>query len=601
MHATSPMNRIKSHPIRLAVVYLGRHKARLASAVFWRSLYVLAPMQVPILTGAIADALAGGEVAFFGRAWSGSPQEAFTVAVAGLFGVALLYGLGAYVRLVETAKLSRRFVTHLRKALVEKLALLPLAQQRAYGTGELLSRVVSDTARMRRFVDRVFVQALTNVLRVGFPIVMLFVLDPRLALVALVIVPPQWFLVRALHRRLHRTSHAARNAQASLTTAVQEHLDGAESIQTLHAEEATIDRTHERAEVLEERELKRSTLSAGVGGVTWLMTGLGFALTWWLGGQQVLAGEMTLGTLIAFTGFVEFAYRPFRQFSTIANTYQSGLVALERIHDLLSTGTTLPVPAGAPALQVRDGHVVFDQVRLAYGTQRVLDGVCFEAAPRSVTAVVGRSGSGKSTLLRLVGRLLDPDAGQVRIDGQALDGVTLDSVRARVAFVPQQPVLFSGTILENLRIGRPDASPADVRAACEAASARGFIEEAEEGFETRIGHGGVCLSGGQAQRLALARALLCRPRILLLDEPTSALDVEAEAAIVETLRRLAQTMTVVVVAHRWQTIRCADRVVLLEAGRVVAQGTHETLMLEEPRYHDLFIPEARPAAGRQAA
>jgi ABC-type multidrug transport system fused ATPase/permease subunit len=221
----------------------------------------------------------------------------------------------------------------------------------------------------------------------------------------------------------------------------------------------------------------------------------------------------------------------------------------------------------------------------------VLNQVNLAIEPRQFVAVVGRAGAGKSSLLRLVPRLYDPNQGRVFIDGQGLDTVSLESLRAQVALVPQQPTLFTGTILENLRLGRPDASRRDVEAACAASGALEFIEHLADGFHTRVGRAGRSLSGGQVQRLAIARALLHRPRILLLDEPTSALDTESETLLVATLRRLGGEMTVVVAAHRPRTVRFADTIVLLDGGRVVREGTHDELLRRCQPYADLFATE----------
>jgi len=237
---------------------------------------------------------------------------------------------------------------------------------------------------------------------------------------------------------------------------------------------------------------------------------------------------------------------------------------------------------------VERGAVAFQNVSFAYQEEPVLEGVNFEAAPRQLTAFVGRSGSGKSSVLRLIARLYDPSEGRVRIDGQTLSGVTLRSLRRQVAVVPQHSTLFSMSVLENLRLGAPEASRAEVEVACEAAHALGFIEALPNGFETKVGRRGVSVSGGEAQRLAIARAILIRPRVLLLDEPTSALDAESESAIVKAMLRLREEMTVIVVGHRLGTIRHADHVILIDEGRVVEEGTHETLSTRSSLYHELF-------------
>ena len=576
-------------PIRLPFVYLRRHKARMASAVLWRCVHLLIPMQLPLLTGAIVDGLGGRGLSFYGLDRPGAaPADVLAWGAWGLLAVALAYGVSAYALGVSRAHLSRSFVTALRKAAFEKLARLSISQHQHHGAAELIDRALSDTGSMRRFLDRVFIQALTNVLRVGYPVAMLLVLDARLALIALSVLPVQWAITRLLQNRLHAATRARRDTRSDLTTAVKEGVDGVETIKMLHAEKRVAARMSETAERLESDELYSSRLSAGISAAVWLITSVGLALTWWQGGLQVIAGEMTVGGLVAFTGFVAFAYQPFRQFTTIINTYRRGLVALERVHDLLTAPDPIADRPGARPLQISEGRVSVEDVRFAYSDEPVLQDVRLDAAPRQLTALVGRSGSGKSSLLRLIARLYDVAEGRILIDGQPIGEVTLGSLRSQVALVPQHATVFSGTVMENLRLARPEATQAEVEAACEAAFALSFIERLEKGFETRIGRGGASLSGGEKQRLALARALLGRPRVLLLDEPTSALDAESEAAVVEALLRMRGERTVIVVGHRLHTIRHADRIYVMDAGRVVEAGTHEALLAHSPLYDELF-------------
>lgn len=576
-------------PIRIVLGHLRHRKGQLTAAVLWRGLYVLLPMQVPLLTGAIVDGLAGGEAAIYGLPLDQlGVVEALQWAALGLGVIALLRGVVNYVRLVSQAKLSRHFVAELRKALVEKLAHLSLDLHQHYGAGELLDRALSDTGTMRRFLQRVFIQTSTAVVRVAYPVVMMAVISWELTLIALAVLPVQGVATRYLQNKLHHFTRVRRETRSDLTTVVKETLDGVETVKSLSAEDTAVARSDATANRLEDDEMTTTRISALISGVVWLATGTGVALAWWQGGLRVVEGEMTIGALVAFTGFLAFAYNPFRRFTTIANTYRRGLVSLERIQDLLDAESAVPDRPGARPLSVERGAVAFRDVSFAYQEEPVLQGVSFEAVPRQLTAVVGRSGSGKSSVLRLIARLYDPSEGHVLIDGQALQSVTLRSLRGQVAVVPQHSTLFSMTVLENLRLGAPQASRAEVEAACDSAHALSFIEALPSGFDTKIGRRGVSLSGGEAQRLAIARAILSRPRVLLLDEPTSALDAESESAVVETLLRLREEMTVIVVGHRLGTIRRADRIILMDDGCVIEVGTHKKLIARSFLYHELF-------------
>ena len=576
-------------PGRLAIKHLSHHKSRLATATLWRVLFILAPMQVPILSGAIVDGLTHKQATLYGIDLpSSTPRQVLLVGTLGLLAIAAVHGFCSYYQQIASGRLCRQFVLSLRKQLVEKVTALSLDLHQRYGCGDLIERVMGDTATMREFVNRVFIQSLTNLVRIGYPLVMMFLIDALMALVATAILLPQLVLSRYLQLRLHAATHRSRASQSNLTSAVKESFDGIETLKTLGAEDGSIDRIFSAAEHLEGDELRAHRYAALINGNVWMMTSLGIAITWWLGGTRVLSGDMTLGTLVVFTGFVAFLYQPFRQFTAIATIYRSGLVSLERIQDLLDMPSSVVERPDARPLKLREGKIEFADVEFGYGSTPVLKHFDLTLGPRQYTAIVGRSGSGKSSLLRLIVRLYDPQRGAVRIDDQPLAGTTVDSLRGRIAVVPQHPVLFTGTLWENIVLARPEATAAEVRAVCEQAGAWAFIEKLPDGLQTRVGRAGENLSGGQTQRLAIARALLCDPKILLLDEPTSALDAESESLLVETLCALRRQMTVVVVAHRRETICHADRIVLMDAGRVIADGPHQHLLAESELYQELF-------------
>jgi ABC-type multidrug transport system fused ATPase/permease subunit len=491
---------------------------------------------------------------------------------------------------MSAARLSRNFVLDLRQRIIQHTSRLSIDQHRQYGAAELLERTLTDTRGMRRFLDRVVIQATANVLRLGYPIVMLLVLDWMLALVALSILLPQWLIQRYLQQRLHRAADRRRTTQSQLTSVVKETLDGIETIKSLDANTATVGAIQPCAEQLEKDELYANKFTALLSANVWLMTSVGMALIWGLGGLRVHAQQMTLGELVAFAGFAVFAYQPFRQFSSIVSTYRQGLVSLERIAQLLQVKPAIAEADTATPLRIDGGRIEFRGVEFSAGKQKVLNQINLQFPARSLTAIVGKSGSGKSSLLRLIPRLYDTEQGAVLIDGQPLTGATLDSVRSQVSLVTQQPIVFSGTILENIRLSRPEASLDEVERACVAAGALLFISQLEKGLETRIGTNGVRLSGGQVQRLAIARALLGRPKILLLDEPTSALDTESEMALVRKLCRLRREMTIVVVAHRPLAACHADQIVVMDEGRVANVGDHEDLLASSSVYCELFSP-----------
>lgn len=580
--------------IRLALRYLRSHKARLGAAILAQGLYELVPMQVPVLTGMIIDGLTRKSISLYGMTWGvGEPIAVVQLAAIGLAAVAVIAAVSAYARTTAMATLSRHFVTTLRMAVLERLMMLSIGSYQQYGVGDLLERAVRDPDQARSFVERVFVRTVTSAMRAIYPIVMLLLINRRLALIAMAVLPIQWLGSMLVQTKLHAATQASRESRVHLTSTVKECLDGLETVKALHAERQAAEKMYGRADRVEEALLRPSHFSALLSGIVWLTTGIGVALIWWQGALLVLGGEMSVGQLVVFAGFSAFVYRPFRQFTDIASTYRQGAVSLERIEDLLQTDSTVLDHPAAGVLRVDQGCIEFHGVSFSYGNQTILSNTILTIRPRQLTAIVGRSGAGKTSLLRLIARFYDPTRGQVLIDGQPIERVTLASLRSQVVVVPQQTIMFSGTVLDNLLLARPEASMVQVEAACAAASALEFIRRLDHGFQTRLGSSGVGLSGGQMKRLAIARALLTNPRILLLDEPVSSLDAEATAAILRVLRRLSQKLTVVLVEHNPRIAGHADHLVVIDAARVVAEGDHESLLVRSQTYRELFGAEAK--------
>jgi ATP-binding cassette subfamily B protein len=592
--------------VKYVLMHLKKDRVRLAWAIFWSILFVIIPMQVPILTGALIDGIHHGKhTRIYGTIElpSSTPEEIVTYAVIGLVIVAALYGMAAYFRTTSIAKVSRHFVSEIRKALVQKLEILSLDVHSKYGSGELLNRAVLDTQSLRSFIESSIIKTTVKVAQMAYPLLMLFMLDPFLAVLASSVLPAQWLIVRRLQKKLHKASRQARASQASLTTAIKETLDGIETIQTSNAEERSFEQISSLAEKVESTQIQTQKYSGMITGIVWALTSLGLALIWWQGGLKVLAGQMTIGSLITFSGLALFVYQPSRNFTKAISDYQKGIVAAERIQEILDTQSSIQESPNSTYLNIRQGKIEFRNVSFAYyssssipptSTQRqyqeTVKNMNLEIKPHSMTAVVGRSGSGKSTLLKLLARLYDPlEGGQILIDGQDIRKAKLDSLRSQIAVVPQTPVIFSGTISENIRLSKPDASDEELWQACKSADCLQFILKQEKGFDTHLGQGGISLSGGQAQRIAIARALIRKPKILLLDEPSSALDSESESAIMTTLYHLKNTMTIILVGHHLKAISNADRLFVINDGKIVEDGTHKELLSSQGLYSVLYF------------
>ncbi len=548
---------------------LARFRGVFAQAMLWSIVFVVIPMQLPMLVGMLVNGLVGQPASFYGVLTFQGATTIFWFAIVGLVLVAVGYGASAYLQAASSQELGRIFAREQRKQLAHALNHSPLELHHRHGSGELLSRVITDADSTRTFVTQVFFSTVQNVLKVAYPVVLLVFLDPWVALSAVALLPIQWEVSRRLQQKLRVASRTARSSKGLLTQVVKEHLDGIETIQSSHAEETAFGIVARRADQLAADQIKVRRYTGLINGATWTLTSLGVALAWAIGGVQVLNGTLTIGALVAITAYVVLLDRPMQQFTTVVTAYQQGLVAFERIREILDAPTDLRDDPRLPPLRITAGHVEVRGVGFGYDSRRLFSHVDLDLLPGRLTAIVGGNGSGKSTLLKLIARLYDPAEGRILIDGQELRQVRLLSVRDQIATVPQNAVVFTGTIADNIRFGRAGASDADVERAARESGSLEFIRKLPLGFSTPVGSGARQLSGGEAQRLAIARALLRQPRILLLDEPNSALDDESEARLVHVLAGLKGRMTIVLVAHHLdQLLTVADEVISLDHGAV---------------------------------
>jgi ATP-binding cassette subfamily B protein len=495
--------------------------------------------------------------------------------------VIAVLALATFFRSYLVTRLGERVVADLRKDVFGHVVRLSPGFFEQTRTGEVISRITTDTAVIQTVIGASVTQALRNLLLLVGGLAVLLITSPRLTGFVLLVVPLVVVPIVLIGRKVRVLSRSLQDRIADLGVRVEETLNGVRTVQGFGQEAREAQRFAGEAETTYQTAVRyalaRSLLSAVV--IALVFGAIGVVL--WIGGYDVLQGRITGGELSAFVFYAALVASAVGGLADVMGDLQRAAGATERLFELLDTRPTVVAPAQPQALTPTRGAIHFERVSFAYPSipdRNVLSDFDLDVAPGERVALVGPSGAGKSSVLQLLLRFYDPDAGRVTVDGVPLDRLDPVAHRSRLAWVPQEPMIFSGTALENIRYGRPGASVEQVRAAADAAAALGFIEALPQGFDTFLGEKGVRLSGGQRQRIAIARALLADPRILLLDEATSALDAENERLVQVALERLMEGRTTLVIAHRLATVLKADRIVVMEHGRVVETGRHEDLL-----------------------
>ncbi|MFD5283217.1 ABC transporter ATP-binding protein [Streptomyces rubrogriseus] len=571
---------------RLLLSYVRPHRTALFAGALLSLLTGATGLLLPLVARELIDDLA--------------QDRAITGALLAMSGLVVantaLGALGSYV-LRRTAE---SVVLGARRTLSSYLLRLRIAAVDRTEPGDLMARITSDTTLLREVTTDSLIGLGTGGLTLVATLVMMGVVDPVLLGVTLAVVLGAGTVLGLIVPRINRASRQAQDAVGVMGAALERILGALRTVKASGAEPREERVLHEAAEESWRQSVRAAKWSAAAGHTAGLAMQIAFITVLAVGGARVATGAIDVGTLVAFLLFVFYLMSPIQQVVGAITQYQTGRAALGRIQDALGLpaepqARPVPLPsAGAPPASVS-----FREVRFRYADDLpyIHHGVSFEVPARGMTAFVGPSGAGKTTVFSLLERFYDPDSGEITLDGRSLGDWELSSLRASIGYVEQDAPVLSGSLRDNLLLGNPEGDEATLAAVLKTTRLDGLVERLPHGLETLVGHRGTKLSGGERQRVAIARALLRRPRLLLLDEATSQLDAVNEAALRDTVADVARTTTVLVVAHRLSTVTMADRIVVMDAGRVRAVGTHRELVTADPLYAELAATQFLATGG----
>ncbi len=556
--------------------YLKRYAGLMALAMVFMSIegsmfgllsYMMKPMFDDVFVGGNSDALV----------WVG-------LAVMAIF---FVRAVASVVQKVLLTRVSQMSMGDIRQDLLEHLMRLDPGFHQEHGPGYLIQRVEGDVNAIAKVWSTLVTGAGRDVVALISLFGVAFAIDWRWTLIALIGAPLLVFPSVLLQRFVRGNAREVRDIAARLSTRLNEVFHGITPVKLNRLEGWMAGKYRHLTRARIRVETRSAAGQASLPGLIDLMSGIGFVGVLWFGGGEILAGEKTVGDFMAFFTAIGLAFEPLRRLGAVSGVWQVAAASIERIIEMLNTqpamrdpDSPLPRPVGVPGITLRD-------VDLSYGEAQVLRGMTLEAAPGQTTALVGASGAGKSTVFNLLTRMADPQAGAVEIGGVPVASLRLADLRGMISVVSQEALLFDESLRDNIVLDR-EVPEADLQQALDAAHVSDFLPRLEAGLDTQVGTRGSRLSGGQRQRVAIARALLRDTPVLLLDEATSALDAQSEAVVQAALERLSEGRTTLVIAHRLSTVRNADRIVVMEAGRVVETGTHDELIARGGAYADLY-------------
>ena len=555
--------------------FLRPYRAAVIASLVLAAIAMAMGVLVPFLVGRTVDAIRDGETDLW--------PLALAILAAGLLRLVF-----TVVRRLIAGRVSLGVEFDLRNGLYAHLQSLELAFFDRQQTGQLMSRATVDLQSIRFFLGYGLIFFMQSLVTITIAAAVMLVVNPGLALVALAPMPLVIAAATRYGRRNRPASQEVQQRIAELTAEAEENVSGVRVVKAFAQEARQLSRFGDRVQRVFDQSMVSTRLRAFYNPLIGFLPQLGLAAILFVGGRQAIRGEITIGEFVAFFGYVLMLVSPVRMLGTALGMAQRAVASGARVFEVLDREPAMTVPIGAPPLPDGRGHVEMSNVSFAYdGGEPALRGISLDVPAGRTVAIVGGTGSGKTTLVSLLPRLYDVTEGAVRIDGADVREVDLRSLRREIALVSDEPLLFSATVRENIAYARPDATDEEVERAARRSGAHEFIAELPGGYETLVGERGLTLSGGQRQRISIARALITNPRILILDDATSSVDATSEREIKRALEELMEGRTTFVIAHRLSTISLAEEIVVLDHGRVAAQGSPEQLMESSELYREI--------------
>ena len=562
--------------LRALFPFLRPYRLLMAGALTALVATAMISLALPLAVRRVVDTFNTGEAELLDQYFMAA------LAIAGLLAV------GSALRYALVTRLGERVVADIRKATFDRVISMSPVFYEKIMTGEVLSRITTDTTLILSVIGSSISIALRNLLTFIGGLILMLLTSAKLAGMVLLIVPAVVVPILLLGRRLRVLSRENQDWIAASSGNASESLGAVQTVQAFTHEAASRAQFEQMTESSFDAARRRILTRAYLTTIVIFLVFSGVVGVLWIGARDVSAGVMTVGSLVQFVIYAVMVAGAVAALSEIWSELQRAAGATERLVDLLEAEDPVHDPAAAQVMRVPvEGHIRFENVGFRYPARpdvAALDGVTLEIKPGETVAFVGPSGAGKTTIIQMILRFYDPQVGRITFDGIDLRDLRRDAFRREIALVPQDPVIFAASARENIRFGRPDASDAEIEQAARAAAAHDFIAALPDGYDAYLGERGVMLSGGQKQRIAIARAILRAAPVLLLDEATSALDAESEHAVQHAVEELSAGRTTLIVAHRLATVKKADRIVVLEAGRIVDTGTHDDLVAKGGLY-----------------